>query len=337
MEAECNICQGAALSSRVGDRDLFEIECFRCGFYRITGTADTMLSRKTISEEDRLALSMWVYHNQVFEFDSIQIRSLPIVTKPKLHVRALALIREFAMTHPRQGMSFIIELAAGIVKGNPSIISKAAFGSLDHEQQIRAKAFFRLLSISWSQDERELRYLIFNYMLSELSWLTTISGKGETTITPTGWKELEETAYKGTDSDIGFVAMWFDHQTDRLWKEGIEPAIQKAGYRAVRIDQEHFINRIDDEIILRIRESRFIVADFTELRDAVSFESGFAMGFGLPVFYTCKEEELENVNFDQNHYPFIRWDIKSLASFAEELTGRIVAVIGPGPYYESSG
>jgi len=337
MEAMCQICHGAALSSSVGDRDLNEYECFRCGRYRITGTADTMLSRKEISEEDRLALSMWVFHNQGLEFDSVQIRKLPKVKRPKLHDRALALIRELARRYPRQGVSINIELAAGIVDGSASILSKASFGGLEPVNQDRAKTFFRLLSISWSRDGNELRYLLFNYMKRELNWLSDITHDGETHITPTGWRELEKPTYSGEESELGFVAMWFDPQTDRLWAKGIEPAITKAGYRAIRIDKEHFVNKIDDEIILRIRESRFIVADFTGARDAVSFESGFGLGLGLPVFYTCEKSGLKKVNFDQNHYPFIRWDNESLASFAEELTARIVAVLGPGPYYESSG
>ena len=73
-----------------------------------------------------------------------------------------------------------------------------------------------------------------------------------------------------------------------------------------------FLNRIDDEIIVSISESRVCVADFSGdkngPRDAVCFESGYAMGFGLPTFYTCKKGERKNVNFDQSNYPIMPWE-----------------------------
>lgn len=275
---------------------------------------------------------MWIFHNQEFEFTSESIRNLPIVTKPNLHDRAIALIRDFARHHSRLGISFRIELS--IVDGNSTALPKEKFADMNLENQIKARDFFRLLSLTWSRDGHELRYLLHNYMKSELKWISDISNAGETKITPTGWKALEAAAYAGTDSEIGFVAMWFKTETDNLWAKGIEPAIQKAGYRAFRIDKEKFINKIDDEIILRIRESRFVVADFTGGRDAVSFESGFAMGLGVPVFYTCREDQADEVNFDQNHYPFIRWTDKALPALVEELSARIMVVIGRGPRYE---
>lgn len=40
------------------------------------------------------------------------------------------------------------------------------------------------------------------------------------------------------------------------------------------------MNRIDDEIIGRIRASRFIVADFTGHRPGVYFEAGMMLGLG---------------------------------------------------------
>jgi nucleoside 2-deoxyribosyltransferase len=69
---------------------------------------------------------------------------------------------------------------------------------------------------------------------------------------------------------------------------------------------EH-INKIDDEIISLIRKSKFLVADFTGHRGGVYFEAGFALGLGLPVFWTCRKDDLKNLHFDIRQYNCIDW------------------------------
>jgi hypothetical protein len=71
------------------------------------------------------------------------------------------------------------------------------------------------------------------------------------------------------------------------------------------------------------------VADFTGHRGGVYFEAGFAMGLGLPVFFTCRNTELEKLHFDVRQYNTIDWsDASDLSS---RLQVRIEAVIGDGP------
>jgi nucleoside 2-deoxyribosyltransferase len=68
-------------------------------------------------------------------------------------------------------------------------------------------------------------------------------------------------------------------------RTGIQPSIEvDCGFtKAIRVDREHFGDRIDDRIIAEIRRCRFIVADFTGQRGGVYFEAGFALGLGKPV------------------------------------------------------
>ncbi len=116
-------------------------------------------------------------------------------------------------------------------------------------------------------------------------------------------------------------------------EHGIEPAIKDAGYKPLRIDQKEHINKIDDEIIAEIRRSRFLVADFTHgvdgARGGVYYEAGFAHGLNLPVIFTCREDAVEELHFDTEHYNHIVWTTP--ADLREKLTNRILAVIGEGP------
>ena len=91
-----------------------------------------------------------------------------------------------------------------------------------------------------------------------------------------------------------FVAMWFDDSMTEAYEKGIQPAIEDAGYKAMRIDQKEHANKIDDEIIAEIRRSRFIVADFSHggdgARGGVYYEAGFAHGLNIPVIFTCHKD-----------------------------------------------
>lgn len=168
-------------------------------------------------------------------------------------------------------------------------------------------------------------------------------------ISTEGWEHIESLAATGSGKQI-FVAMWFgtDEQT-RLWKEGIEPGIIAAGYTPLRIDNKAHNGKIDDQIIAEIRKSRAVIVDMTcglakplnwssaaEIgapRGGVYYEAGYAMGLGLPVIWTVKNDiaDVENVvHFDIRQYAQIRWRSDQLKDFAEKLRYRIEATLGRG-------
>ncbi|MEL3892533.1 hypothetical protein V6B08_19810 [Ferrovibrio sp. MS7] len=179
--------------------------------------------------------------------------------------------------------------------------------------------------------EREVRYLL-NF-LSEEGFVTIQAGGTllDTTIgvTPKGFSRVEELRAKVPASDQGFVAMWFGDAVAEAFTAGIAPALLDAGYRAFRVDQKEHVNKIDDEIIMQIRRSKFVVADFTGHRGGVYFESGFAMGLGLPVIWTCREDAMGDLHFDIRQYNTISW--QAPADLRAKLSRRVEAVVGRGP------
>ena len=75
----------------------------------------------------------------------------------------------------------------------------------------------------------------------------------------------------------------------------------------------------------KIKESRFLIADVTEQRQAVYFEAGYAMGIGLPVIWTCKESDIKKCCFDTRQYNHIFW--KDAEDLRTQLKERILATI----------
>ena len=127
--------------------------------------------------------------------------------------------------------------------------------------------------------------------------------------------------------------MWFHESMAEAFEKGIKPAVEDAGYEPLRIDRKEHINKIDDEIIAEIRRSRFLVADFTHgedgARGGVYYEAGFAHGLGIPFIFTCRDDTVETLHFDTNHYSHIVWS--DPMDLREKLKNRILAVIGEGP------
>ena len=91
-----------------------------------------------------------------------------------------------------------------------------------------------------------------------------------------------------------------------------------------------------DKILARIRESRFVVADFKLNRGGVYYEAGFAEGLGTEVFYLCEDSQVskdveDRVHFDIAHLNLIAWNSEDLPGLSQKLENRIVRVLGKGP------
>ncbi|MCY4560042.1 MAG: hypothetical protein OXF79_27520 [Chloroflexi bacterium] len=117
-----------------------------------------------------------------------------------------------------------------------------------------------------------------------------------------------------TGSSRAVVAMWSDPTMADAWERGIEPGIDDAGYRPIRIDKAEFNDRIDYEIIAETRRSRFLVADSTQDGDRARggdyYGPGFAHGLSLPVIFTCRKAVIDNglIHFDTRQYNHIIWE-----------------------------
>lgn len=146
------------------------------------------------------------------------------------------------------------------------------------------------------------------------------------TVTVKGWNRIAELEEKHkSESTQAFVAMWFNAEVESAYNNAIALAIKETGYEPIRIDRVDHNNKICDEIIAKIKESKFVIADFTGDRGGVYFEAGYAMGLGKPVIWTCKADHLDKVHFDTRQYNHIVWETEE--ELKEKLYHRIKATI----------
>lgn len=176
--------------------------------------------------------------------------------------------------------------------------------------------------IVFGKDMDEFQYLV--YMLRENGYINK-SGSNNFQLTLEGLKKYEELRINKNLSRQAFVAMWFDVQTEEAWEVGFKIAINDSGYNPVRVDLIEHNGKICDRIIAEIRRSGLFIADFTGNRGGVYFEAGFALGLGIPVIWTCRNDFVDELHFDTRQYNHIIWE--NALELQEKLRDRIIATV----------
>src|ERR1017187_4242380 len=306
----CPVC--AELCHRTEDASGHAVECPRCGRFRVSDVAFPLLDR--MSWQQKVCISGWISENQSAHLDANSVVQLGRLRMPSVGEKANKILFFLSKCSRKAGRNFLISNESGI---DPH----------DGEDHVTLP-LKRMTGIAWAADMQELDYLLNEYLQGEVEHL-----KYEYAyhiITPKGWAYLDSINQANTASNTVFVAMWFDKSVDPA-SVAIEAGIRNSGYEPLRIDRKEHNNKIDDEIVVGIRRSKFLVADFTGHRGGVYFETGFATGLGLPVIWLCRQDELEKTHFDTRQYNFIVWEVDKLAELSKALQNRIEATIGRGP------
>jgi hypothetical protein len=183
-------------------------------------------------------------------------------------------------------------------------------------------------SIAYAKNANEFSYFVFQAL--ELNYLEIHpQGQSRHRLTLNGWRHLAELPQKEKRPSQAFVAMWFHKDLEDAWESGLKPALKQIGYDPIRLDRTEYNEKIDDRIVAEIRKSGLLIADFTGQRGSVYFEAGFAMGLGISVIWTCRDTDINNLNFDTRQYNYISW--KDTADLKERLINRIEATLPNRP------
>jgi hypothetical protein len=127
-------------------------------------------------------------------------------------------------------------------------------------------------------------------------------------VTAKGWEALAPIGGAGVPG-LCFVAMGFAPGLNEAYDVGIRPAIEiDCGLRAMRLDREEHNDQITDRILAGIRSAQVVIADVTEHRQNVYYETGFAEGLGRVVIRTCQAQSFSDVPFDTRQFSHVVWD-----------------------------
>jgi nucleoside 2-deoxyribosyltransferase len=317
MGKPCVLCGSAPQSVRTHEReDAHTVTCAICGVYEIEGIVWAMFENPNEDPRDRHQLSALT-------------RTAPARLVGRVRVnRALfrdlkeGKIREKTFTEKRNAL---LDWIAFQSRQDP----KSPYGArvpIDQNKDY---------PVAYCHDLRDGKNAEWMFVFQPLVDRGLISsfGDGFVRITDKGWEQLESRTQ--ASGDQGFIAMAFMKEMDPV-HAAIHEGIEAAGYRPLRIDKHEYLGGVMDEILARIRESRFVVADLTHGRGGVYYEAGFALGLGVPVIPLCREDHLDGeaekrVHFDVRHLNLLPWVDANLPALATRLADRIVASIGRGP------
>jgi hypothetical protein len=153
----------------------------------------------------------------------------------------------------------------------------------------------------------------------------------------TGWERADEIQRRRGGLTRAFVAMWFSDEVNDIYYRAIRPALVACGYKPpFRVDDPEYEDKwndapgdakkdqkIDDRILAAIRRSRFVLVDMTGQRQSVYFEAGFAEGLGIPIIWTCREDDAKKgLAFDTRQNEHLLW------TSPDQLRSELVARIG---------
>ena len=308
----CPICLTHCPTKHLVAMDAYGFACPRCGPFNVTIEAEEVL-RAASPIESWVLLSGWCRDQEINGRKPVV--SIPTLnaskgwSRPKLPSRANRLL-QWAV------------LALDVAPNDPDAIrDPAAAMYLGCSYSASSEELGQLRRILCDRGDFELHDTAMGGVVRFRTWLVTGQGR----------VRAEEITEAPATSSSAFVAMWFSDDLMSLWQKGIAPGIMAAGYDPVRVDQVEHIGRIDDRIMLEIKRSRFVVADFTGHRGGVYFEAGYATGLSLPVLWTCRADDLDGLHFDIRQYNCLVW--RDPADLSARLQARIENVVGRGPHF----
>jgi hypothetical protein len=337
LTARCVVCQLPAYvsNSLEGAKTKFKVFCSRCGRYEIfsEGTMSSKLQELTPSQVANA--SGYLRENSPFVIrDDQDIDFLDKISTPTVAAKAHKLLSNIARCNPTPG-TFLRLRFGGLDEQMKHFVGVRTSSRypVDNTADRAAMELFPALSMAWAENESELRFLLIEYLVKGVGFLSQ-EGAGDShdlafRISSKGWEHLQ--AQGMSDSSTAFVAMWFNEEVNSVWEQAIYPAIDEAGYSPLRIDKKHHNNKIDDEIIASIRGAKFVVADFTGQRGGVYYEAGFAGGLGKPVIWCVRNDDISNLHFDTRQFNHLVWSPDDLQQFKEDLRLRILSTLGKGP------
>lgn len=128
------------------------------------------------------------------------------------------------------------------------------------------------------------------------------------------------------ESNFYKLSSWIREQHDEF-RVNVPELTTENGFNYVVVNQDNVEHNksINDEIIVKLKSSRIVIADFTNHRKSVYFEAGFAMGMNIPIIWTCQEGHEDDMSFDTRQFPHIVWKDKD--DLVKQIIDRIKVIL----------
>ncbi len=186
-----------------------------------------------------------------------------------------------------------------------------------------------LYTLFYLKNSNELNNLL-GY-LSKINILEISSSASESsinvTLTVEGFAEIESTLENYSQSKKVFIACKFDTDYQEDLVKTIKAACLSCGFEASLVSDERHNKDISHKIISDIKQSKFVIADFTDENNGVYFEAGYAMGESKEIIRLINKEQFKKLHFDTRQFHHIPWEKDKWEELKEDLIDQIKATI----------
>lgn len=279
----------------------------------------------------RRALSNWVTENQMRGGTA------------EFSAETVSQIRNLAAADPRRATGDALSVRE---RGDRLLLLLDALAA-DLSQPVHIDEDCRNLALAWSATKNRKALWFILRDLERQSCIdleSRVSAEGPqqfATVQGEGLKRVESMrqVLHAPAAEVVFAAMWGGAGSAALFEEAIAPAVSANGLRAARLPRETLGNRPVGESLAAIRGSRMVIVEMTGDPGEMApgglwFEAGFAAGCGVPVLWTCRDDEAlrSALSLDLESAPsgFLFW--KTTEELRDGLTERIgVLLAGGGP------
>lgn len=306
----CPVCSYAfaVAGPDASDPDRTLVDCAHCGKFALTGTLvaslPTLLDQRDAAPKLSHVIRKAHETGQQVVLASYTAEAILENPLPRPREQADLLVEWLAINSPGPGESLKIdyELLGAVVGAK----SHAGFSMLIEH----------LLAIGLIVGPHQ------TYMSGE--------SVAHVALTFAGWDHYETLRLGGATYRKAFMAMKFGDPTlNALLHQVFKPAVKRAGFDLLKLDDMPKAGLIDDRMRVEIRASDFMIADLTHDNLGAYWESGYAEGLGKPVIYTCERTKFDatKTHFDTNHHLTIVWDANAAEAAGEQLTATIRATL----------
>lgn len=144
-------------------------------------------------------------------------------------------------------------------------------------------------------------------------------------LTPEGWERFADVNAK-LNSKVCFIAMSYSNkEVSEDYETVIQPLLKELGFDPIVIKDVEHNEDIVFKIISEIEKCRFLIADVRDFKNNVYYEAGYAMALRKEVIWHCKEEDVDDLEFDTRNLNHIVW--KDKKQLREKLENRIKATV----------
>lgn len=313
-KCKCRICgcEDAAIT-RDADGEREYKECPICGNYIFPFSSKYMIDESYGDTQgkicDKSKLSCYLYHNKIVE-------RYAFLGKDEA-------FEQYKRYHPESGAFLVAPEMVGnwYPKTFEERINLSLMSLANHSRfmgdvvKIGIEEFSRLFflrnAIGSDEWEKEVIFLI-RYIAEEgllerqltsdnlTAFVIALQGNKYTclTLSAKAWSKVYDLQKSKVNNKKAFIAMKFGDETRDL-REKIKEGIRAAGYEPRIMDEIEHNRQIVPEMLYEIKNSRFVVAEFSYHNNGAYYEAGFAHGLGKEVIHICSEEALKHdLHFD---------------------------------------